>query len=85
MMQERMRTQSATSHPTDDRCDPAMIAVLRSQSPAAKLATIDAMWRSAVAFVRSGVKAQHPGWSEAAVCAETARRMARQGLAESRG
>lgn len=80
-----MRLPHATSHPTDDRCDPAMIAVLRSQSPAAKLATLDAMWRSAVAFVRSGVKAQHPSWSEAAVCAETARRMAGQGHAESRG
>ena len=85
LMKDPMRPQPATIHPIDDRCDPAMVAVLRSRSPAAKLATLDAMWRSAVAFVRSGVKAQHPDWSEAAVCTEAARRMAHQVGAESLG
>ncbi len=60
LMTYPMRPQPATSHPIDDRCDPAMVAVLRSRSPAAKLATLNAMWRSAVAFLWSGVKAQHP-------------------------
>lgn len=52
-----------------------MLAVLRAQSPATKLATLDAMWRSAVQFVRSGVIAQHPDWNADEVAAETARRM----------
>lgn len=64
------------SHPADDRCDPAMVEVLRAQPPSARLAALDAMWRSAVALVRAGVKAQHPDWSDAMLSAETARRMA---------
>jgi hypothetical protein len=42
----------------------------------ARLAALDAMWRSAVTLVRAGVQAQHPDWSETMLCAETARRMA---------
>lgn len=53
-----------------------MIAVLRAQTPAARLATLDALWRSGVAFVRSGVAARHPDWTEARIAAETARLMA---------
>ncbi|MBL9118562.1 MAG: hypothetical protein JNL80_01455 [Phycisphaerae bacterium] len=64
------------SHPVDDRCDPALLAVLRSQPASAKLAALDAMWRSAVSLVRCGVLAQRPGWTETEVTAETARRMA---------
>ncbi|MDZ4756221.1 MAG: hypothetical protein SGJ11_17230 [Phycisphaerae bacterium] len=64
------------SHPADDRCDPALLAVLRSQPASAKLSALDALWRSAVTLVRCGVAAQHPGWSEDKVAAETARRMA---------
>jgi hypothetical protein len=63
-------------HPADDRCDPAMLAVLRSQTPGARLASLDAMWRSAVTLVRAGVKAQHPDWPEELLATETARRMA---------
>jgi hypothetical protein len=75
MLQRRMH-QNRHQHPVDDRCDPAMIAVLRSQSPGARLAALDAMWRSAVTLVRAGVQAQHPDWPETMLCAETARRMA---------
>jgi len=53
-----------------------MIMALRSQSPGERLSALDAMWRSAVMLVRSGVKAQHPDWTEVMVSAETARRMA---------
>ena len=75
MTKPRMQ-QIRHQHPIDDRCDPAMIAVLRSQSPGARLAALDAMWRSAVTLVRAGVQAQHPDWPETMLCAETARRMA---------
>lgn len=76
IMPERRMHQDRHQHPVDDRCDPAMIAVLRMQSPGARLAALDAMWRSAVTLVRAGVKAQHPDWPETMLCAETARRMA---------
>jgi hypothetical protein len=72
------------SHPVHDRCDPALIGVLRSQSPSARLATLDALWRSAVALVRCGVTAQHPDWPEAHIAAETARRMARSSQGNGR-
>jgi hypothetical protein len=69
-------SEPTPSHPIDDRCDPALIRVLRAQSPSARLATLDSMWRSALALVRCGVTAQHPDWPEARIAAETARRMA---------
>jgi hypothetical protein len=69
-------SESARSHPLEDRCDPELVAVLRRQSPAARLATLDSMWRSAVTLVRCGVAARHRDWSEAEISAETARRMA---------
>jgi hypothetical protein len=75
--------QPSRPHPADDRCDPAIIALLRAQSPASNLATLDAMWRAAAALVRAGVAAQHPDWPDARISAETARRMAhRTGSAE---
>ena len=82
ILRRRMH-QNRHQHPVDDRCDPAMIAVLRSQSPGARLAALDAMWRSAVTLVRAGVKAQHPDWSETMLCAETARRMANRHSSEA--
>ena len=63
------------AHECSDRCDPAMLAVLRAQTPAARLATLDAMWRAGVALVRSGVAARHPDWTESRIAGETARLM----------
>jgi hypothetical protein len=54
-----------------------MITILRAQSPATQPATLAALLRSTVTLVRSGVASRHPDWSDAAVAAETARRMAR--------
>lgn len=64
------------SHPADDRCDAAIVAVLRAQSPARRLATLDGMWRSARTFVMAGIRAQHPDWPDERVAKETALRMA---------
>ncbi len=66
------------SHPSNDRCDAAMLEILRGRSARAKLLSLDAFWGSAVVLVRAGVVSQHPEWSEALVTAETARRMAGQ-------
>ncbi len=63
-------------HAADDRCDAAMVAVLRAQSPACRLATLDGMWRSARTFVMAGIRAQHPDWPDERVAKETAFRMA---------
>jgi len=62
-------------HDASDRCDPALIAILRRQTPDQKLAALDAMWRSARTFVCAGVRAQHPDWSESSVAREVAVRM----------
>jgi len=78
LMQDAMRTQSATSHPTDDRCDPAMIAVLRSQSLAEKLATLSVMWRSCGAASKPITRAGSRLPCAPAVCAQTAQRPAIQ-------
>ncbi len=64
------------AHAVDDRCDAEMVAVLRAQSPASRLSTLDGMWRSARAFVMAGIRAQHPDWADERVALETARRMA---------
>lgn len=69
-------TARAGDHPKDDRCDDALIEILRKQSPQQKLAALDAMWRSARTLVEAGVRAQHPQWSEAELQAEIARRLA---------
>ena len=74
----------ASGHPHDDRCDAATAAALRAQAPARKLATLDALWASAVEFVTAGVRAQHPSWGDAAVRVEVARRMACHGGAGDR-
>jgi hypothetical protein len=63
-------------HAADDRCDAAIVAVLRAQSPARRLATLDGMWRSARTFVMAGIRAQHPDWPDDRVAKETAFRMA---------
>jgi hypothetical protein len=69
---------SATrGHPSNDRCDPAMVAALRTQTATERLTTLDGLWRSARAFVLAGVRAQHPDWSEEQVVGEVARRMSR--------
>lgn len=64
------------THPTDDRCDEALMAILRTQSPQQKLAALDAMWHSARTLVMAGVRAQHPEWSQAELDREVGRRLA---------
>ena len=66
---------SGFQHELSDRCDPALISILRRQTPAQKLAVLDGMWRSARTLVAAGVRAQHPTWSEANLAQEVAARM----------
>ena len=72
----RKRMQhSEFQHELSDRCDPALISIFRRQTPAQKLALLDAMWRSARTLVAAGVRAQHPDWSGASLAQEVAARM----------
>jgi hypothetical protein len=64
------------AHSADDRLDASMVEVLRAQSPAIRLSTLDGMWRSAREFVMAGVRAQHPDWTDDRIAREAARRMA---------
>jgi hypothetical protein len=64
-------------HDVHDRCGTTDVVILRSLSPAAKLATVDAMWRSASSFVRAGVRAQHPDWPDERIHAESIARLSR--------
>lgn len=68
--------EQGSHHPLDDRCDEALIQIYRQQSPATKFAVVDALWQSAVRFVRAGVQSQHPEWDASEVEREVARRMA---------
>jgi hypothetical protein len=63
-------------HPADDRCDPQLVDLLRGQTAAQKMSTLDQLWHSAVDFVSAGVRAQHPEWDDARVGREVASRMA---------
>jgi hypothetical protein len=72
----RLMPDLHASHTAEDRIDLDMVPVLRSQSPGARLVTLDAIWRSAVTLVHAGVAAQHPDWTHEMLSAETARRMA---------
>ena len=55
--------------------DPIMVEVLRGLSPEQRLATLDALWRSARQLVAAGVRRQHPDWTDPEIDRETAARL----------
>lgn len=69
-------TAHQSGHPVIDECDPITIDLLRSIDSVQKFITIQAMWASACAIVRAGIRAEHPDWPDDLVLAEQARRMA---------
>jgi hypothetical protein len=52
-----------------------MAAILRSKTPAERLAIAFRMWSFARNMIRCIVAREHPEWSEAEVAREVARRM----------
>ena len=66
-MDSRIRTMEIV----DDR----VAEILRSKSPAERLAIADGMWRFARRMIREIVAREHPDWSEAEINRQVARRM----------
>lgn len=56
--------------------DPEMAAILRTKSPAERLAIGEALWEHARDLLDAHLGATHPRWSEARRRREVARRMA---------
>lgn len=52
-----------------------VVAVLRGKSPAEKFEMVCEMWRFARQLCEAGVRAQYPGWDNATVLREVARRI----------
>jgi hypothetical protein len=61
--------------PVVEVMDPMMVEVIRSKTPAERLAIAFRMWDSARVIVSGGVRYQYPDWSEAEVEQEIAARM----------
>ncbi len=55
--------------------DDAMVEVLRAKTPDEKLAIAEGMWQMARDLIRDMLRQDHPGWSEAEIDSETAKRM----------
>jgi hypothetical protein len=55
--------------------DDVMVEVLRSKTPAERLAVAHGMWRFARNLLRSVLRGQHPDWTEEEINRETARRL----------
>ena len=60
----------------DEILSDEMAAVLRSKSPAQRLAIAFGMWRFARQLIERSSRAEHPDWTEAELGQHVARRMA---------
>jgi hypothetical protein len=55
--------------------DEAMVSVLRTKTPAERLAISNGMWRSARRMIEAILRKEHPDWSDEVVQLEIASRM----------
>lgn len=65
----------STRQPVVETMDQVMVEVMRSKSPAERLAIAFRMWESARAIISASVRKMHPDWPEAEMEAEIAARM----------
>jgi hypothetical protein len=65
----------STRQPVVEVMDSRMVEVLRSKTPAERLAIGFRMWESAFEMVSANVRRQNPGWSEEVIEKEIAARM----------
>ena len=65
----------STRQPVVEMMDPAMVEILRSKTPAERLAIAFRMWESARVMIRGVLGQQHPEWSDERIHRELARRM----------
>jgi len=66
-----------SSFPTLEFPDGQMVEVFRAKTPAEKVAMIAAAHRTARMLAESGIRFQHPEWSEEKIQAEAIRRLTR--------
>jgi hypothetical protein len=57
--------------------DPDMAAVLRTKTPAEKIAMVGAAHRTARMLIETSVRRQHPDWDSQAISREVAKRLLR--------
>jgi hypothetical protein len=55
--------------------DDANVALLRTKTPAERLAICGGMWRSTRRMIEAILRKEHPDWADEAIQRETARRM----------
>jgi Rv0078B-related antitoxin len=72
-MADSARTTARTF--TDEVLDDRMAAILRTKTPAQRLAIAFDLWSFARMTIRRNLGRQHPEWSEAELVREVARRM----------
>ena len=65
----------STRQPVVEVMDPMMVEVMRSKTPAERLAITFRMWESARVMVLANVRRQNPDWSEDEIEREVATRM----------
>ncbi len=65
----------STRRPVVEVMDPMMVEVMRSKTPAERLAIAFRMWESARAMVLANVRRQNPDWSEDEIEQEVTTRM----------
>jgi hypothetical protein len=55
--------------------DDRMAGLLRTKSPAERLAIAHGMWRSAARMIQCMLRSEHPDWSDDQIHCEAARRL----------
>ena len=65
----------STREPVVEVMDPMMVEVMRSKTPAERLAIAFRMWDSARVMITGNIRQMHPEWSDEEVSHELARRM----------
>jgi len=65
----------STRQPVVEMMDPMMVEVMRSKTPAERLAIAFRMWRSVRVMLRGVLQQEHPEWSDEMTNQEIARRI----------
>ena len=68
-------TVMRTREPVVEMMDPMMVEVMKSKTPAERLAISFRMWNSARVMIRCAIRQDHPEWDDTRVTQELARRM----------
>ena len=71
-----MRPMATRDLPHFEDLDPQMVRVLAAMSGSERLAIANGMFRSAQRMIAAMLREQNPGWTDADIEAETARRIA---------